>query len=38
MNKQALIATAKVMVTGDKGLLDMDGSNGTCNKRFGRVT
>lgn len=34
MNEQALIATAKAMVANDKGLLAMDESNGTCNKRF----
>jgi len=34
MNEQALIATAKSMVIDDKGLLAMDESNGTCNKRF----
>jgi len=26
--------TAKTLVAGDKGLLAMDGSNPTCNKRF----
>jgi fructose-bisphosphate aldolase class I len=34
MNAQDLIATAKAMVAGDKGLLAMDESNPTCNKRF----
>jgi fructose-bisphosphate aldolase class I len=34
MNEQELIATAKAMVARDKGLLAMDESNGTCNKRF----
>ena len=34
MNEQALMATAKAMVADDKGLLAMDESNGTCNKRF----
>jgi fructose-bisphosphate aldolase class I len=34
MNEQALIATAEAMVADDKGLLAMDESNGTCNKRF----
>ena len=34
MNEQALIATARAMVADDKGLLAMDESNGTCNKRF----
>jgi len=34
MNKQDLIATAKALVANDKGLLAMDESNPTCNKRF----
>jgi fructose-bisphosphate aldolase class I len=34
MNKQDLIATAQSLVAADKGLLAMDESNGTCNKRF----
>ncbi len=34
MNPDALMATAKAMVAGDKGLLAMDESNPTCNKRF----
>jgi fructose-bisphosphate aldolase class I len=34
MNSEALIDTAKAMVAGDKGLLAMDESNPTCNKRF----
>ena len=34
MNTQELINTAKAMVAGDKGLLAMDESNTTCNKRF----
>ena len=34
MNSQALIDTAKMMVAGDKGLLAMDESNPTCNKRL----
>jgi len=34
MSAQALIDTAKVLVAGDKGLLAMDESNPTCNKRF----
>jgi len=37
MNEQALIATAKAMVACDKGLLAMDESNGTCNKRFAAI-
>ncbi len=34
MNEQALIKTAKALFAGDKGLLAMDESNPTCNKRF----
>jgi len=34
MNTQALISTAKGMLADYKGLLAMDESNGTCNKRF----
>ena len=34
MNAQELIATARALVAGDKGLLAMDESNPTCNKRF----
>jgi fructose-bisphosphate aldolase, class I len=34
MNAQVLIDTAKRLVAGDKGLLAMDESNPTCNKRF----
>ena len=34
MNPQALINTAKAMVAEGKGLLAMDESTGTCNKRF----
>ncbi len=34
MNEQELIKTAKAMVAGDKGLLAMDESDPTCNKRF----
>src|SRR5664279_1405281 len=34
MNAQALIETAGAMVAAHKGLLAMDESNGTCNKRF----
>ena len=36
MNLQALIDTARKMVAGDKGLLAMDESNPTCNKRFAK--
>ena len=34
MNAQALIDTTKMLVAGNKGLLAMDESNPTCNKRF----
>jgi len=34
MNIQEIIDTAKVLVANDKGLLAMDESNPTCNKRF----
>jgi fructose-bisphosphate aldolase class I len=34
MNTQDIIDTAKALVAGDKGLLAMDESNPTCNKRF----
>jgi fructose-bisphosphate aldolase class I len=34
MNTQELIDTARKLVAGDKGLLAMDESNPTCNKRF----
>ena len=34
MNVQALINTASALVVGDKGLLAMDESTPTCNKRF----
>ncbi len=34
MNKQELIDTASALVAGDKGLLAMDESDPTCNKRF----
>ena len=37
MNAQDLIVTAKAMVAGDKGLLAMDESNPTCNKRFAKL-
>jgi hypothetical protein len=37
MNAQELIDTARMLVAGDKGLLAMDGSNPTCNKRFARL-
>ena len=37
MNTQKLIDTAMAMVAGDKGLLAMDESNPTCNKRFAKL-
>jgi len=36
MNAQGLIDTTRALVAGDKGLLAMDESNSTCNKRFAR--
>jgi fructose-bisphosphate aldolase class I len=36
MNTQALVTTAKMMVTDRKGLVEMDKSTGTCNKRFSK--
>jgi fructose-bisphosphate aldolase class I len=37
MNLQELIDTAKTLVADDKGLLAMDESNPTCNKRFAKL-
>jgi fructose-bisphosphate aldolase, class I len=37
MSSQAIIDTARALVAGDKGLLAMDESNPTCNKRFARL-
>jgi len=37
MNTQALIDTARKLVADDKGLLAMDESNPTCNKRFAKL-
>jgi len=37
MNKQILIHTAETLLGGNKGLLAMDESNGTCNKRFAKI-
>jgi fructose-bisphosphate aldolase class I len=37
MNAQELITTARSLVAGDKGLLAMDESNPTCNKRFAKL-
>jgi fructose-bisphosphate aldolase class I len=36
MNAQEIIDTARTLVAGDKGLLAMDESNSTCNKRFAK--
>src|SRR5271170_3118443 len=37
MNARELIDTAQTLVAADKGLLAMDESNPTCNKRFARL-
>jgi len=37
MNTQGLIDTAKTLMADDKGLLAMDESNPTCNKRFAKL-
>ncbi len=37
MNTHQLIDTARALVAGDKGLLAMDESNPTCNKRFAKL-
>ena len=37
MNERQLIDTAATLVAGDKGLLAMDESNPTCNKRFAKL-
>jgi len=37
MNEQALISVARQLLADDKGLLAMDESNGTCNRRFAVV-
>ena len=37
MNPQTLMDTAQALVAGDKGLLAMDESNPTCDKRFDAV-
>jgi fructose-bisphosphate aldolase class I len=37
MNAQTLIDTARTLVAGDRGLLAMDESNPTCNKRFAKL-
>ncbi len=35
--KEQLVQTAQALVAGDKGLLAMDESNSTCDKRFAAV-
>ena len=37
MQTQRLIATAQALMAGDRGLLAMDESTGTCNKRFAEL-
>jgi fructose-bisphosphate aldolase class I len=37
MNAQAVLETARTLVADDKGLLAMDESNPTCNKRFAKL-
>ncbi len=37
MKTQELLDTARALVAGDKGVLAMDESNPTCNKRFARL-
>jgi fructose-bisphosphate aldolase class I len=37
MNAQEIIDTARTLMAGDKGLLAMDESNSTCNKRFAKL-
>ena len=37
MNAQELLDTARALVADGKGLLAMDESNPTCNKRFARL-
>jgi fructose-bisphosphate aldolase, class I len=37
MSVRALIETAQTLVAGDKGLLAIDESNPTCNKRFAEL-
>ena len=37
MNVQEIVDTATALVAGDNGLLAMDESNPTCNKRFARL-
>ena len=37
MQAQRLVATAQALMAGDRGLLAMDESTGTCNKRFAEI-
>ena len=37
MKAQAILETAQALVAGDKGLLAMDESTPTCNKRFAKL-
>jgi len=37
MNARVLVDTATALVAGDKGLLAMDESDPTCNKRFAKL-
>jgi fructose-bisphosphate aldolase, class I len=37
MGAEGLVSTARALVAGDKGLLAMDESNPTCNKRFAKL-
>ena len=37
MNTQALVDTAQALVAGDRGLLAMDESTPTCNRRFAKL-
>jgi fructose-bisphosphate aldolase class I len=37
VNRQELVETANALVAGNKGLLAMDESNPTCNKRFAKL-
>jgi len=37
MNTQQLMDTAQALVANDKGVLAMDESNPTCNKRFAKL-
>jgi Fructose-bisphosphate aldolase class-I len=37
MNAREIIDTARTLVASDKGLLVMDDSNSTCNKRFAKL-